>query len=221
MGVGSDNQTRSSQNEFNPQSIANLDNPTFNAHVYRKTGETEVDLSFNLHGTGQSQLDFPVPFLRHMLQLFAAHGRFDLTVIATGDVDVDNHHLVEDIGLVLGKALHQAVGNKAGIQRYGQRFTPMDETLARAVLDLSGRPAFVLSAQFPAQQVGTFPTELVREFFKSLTNEGRMALHLDVLYGENTHHMIEALFKAVAAALREAVTVEANSGIPSTKGVLE
>lgn len=193
---------------------------TFQASIIRETGETSVQLSLNLHGSGQVALDFPVPFLRHMLHLFAVHGRFDLDIRAMGDVDVDDHHLVEDIGLALGKALHQALGDKRGIRRYGERHTPMDETLARAVIDLSGRPAFVLRGNIPSERIGTFPTELVREFFKSFANEGRLALHLAVLYGENSHHMVEALFKATGAALRLAVEV-VGTGVPSTKGVLE
>ncbi|MCF8564038.1 imidazoleglycerol-phosphate dehydratase HisB [Alicyclobacillus tolerans] len=195
-------------------------NAPFQATIHRVTGETRVDLSLSLHGTGVCELDFPVPFLRHMLHLFAVHGRFDLKIAADGDIDVDDHHLVEDIGLSLGRALHQALGDKKGIRRYGERHTPMDETLARAVVDLSGRPAFVLQGEIPAERIGTFPTELVSEFFKSFVNEGRLNLHLAILYGENSHHMVEALFKATAAALREAVVVEAN-GVLSSKGVLE
>jgi imidazoleglycerol-phosphate dehydratase len=194
--------------------------PQFEARIQRVTGETSVDLTLRLRGTGQATLNFPVPFLRHMLHLFAVHGKFDLSIDATGDVDVDAHHLVEDIGLCLGKAFHQALGDKRGIRRYGERHTPMDETLARAVVDLSGRPAFVLLGDIPAERIGEFPTELVREFFKSFANEGRFALHLAILYGENSHHMVEALFKATAAALRMAVAEDV-PGIPSTKGVLE
>ncbi|MCL6625308.1 MAG: imidazoleglycerol-phosphate dehydratase HisB [Alicyclobacillus shizuokensis] len=200
--------------------VADFEQPTFRAEVARNTGETEIELRLNLRGNGQADLDFPVPFLRHMLHLFAVHGRFDLTIRATGDVDVDDHHLVEDIGLCLGKAVHAALGNKRGIRRYGERHTPMDETLARAVIDLSGRPAFVLRADIPAERIGTFPTELVAEFFKSLANEARMALHLAVLYGDNSHHMVEALFKATAAALRMAVAADGDR-VPSSKGVLE
>jgi imidazoleglycerol-phosphate dehydratase len=191
------------------------------ATIDRVTGETSIHLELNVYGTGQVDLDFPVPFLRHMLHLFAAHGRFDLKIHATGDVDVDDHHLVEDIGLCLGKALYQALGDKRGIRRYGERHTPMDETLARAVIDLSGRPAFVMLGDIPAERVGSFSTELVREFFKSFANEARMALHLAILYGENSHHMIEALFKATGAALRMATTREDGESVPSTKGVLE
>lgn len=194
--------------------------PTFTATVNRSTGETSVNLTLNLHGTGQVDLDFPVPFLQHMLHLVAVHGRFDLAITATGDIDVDDHHLVEDIGLCLGQAIHQALGTKQGIRRYGERHTPMDETLARAVLDVSGRPAFVLQADIPAERIGTFSTELVREFFKSVANESRMALHLCVLYGDDSHHMVEGLFKAFAAALAMAVEV-VGTAVPSSKGVLE
>jgi imidazoleglycerol-phosphate dehydratase len=194
--------------------------PTFQAELTRQTGETSVQLKLNLRGSGKASLDFPVPFLRHMLHLFTVHGGFDLEIVADGDVDVDDHHLVEDIGLTLGKAVYQALGNKAGIHRYGERHTPMDETLARSVIDISGRPAFVLVGDIPDSRIGTFPTELVREFFKSFANEARIALHLAVLYGENSHHMVEALFKATGAALKEAVSPN-GSQVPSTKGVLE
>ncbi|MBF8377768.1 imidazoleglycerol-phosphate dehydratase HisB [Alicyclobacillus mali] len=199
---------------------SSMERPTFSAAIERETGETSVRLSLNLHGQGRALMDFPVPFLRHMLHLFTVHGSFDLTVSATGDVDVDDHHLVEDIGLCLGRAIREALGNKAGIRRYGERHVPMDETLARAVIDLSGRPAFVLYAGFTDARIGTFPTELVHEFFKSVANEARMALHLAVLYGENNHHMAEALFKAFGQALREAVEVT-EGGVRSSKGVLE
>lgn len=192
----------------------------FQAHIDRETRETSVHLTLNLNGSGRVQLDFPVPFLRHMLELFAVHGGFDLTIQATGDVDVDDHHLVEDIGLCLGKAIAEALGDKRGIRRYGERHTPMDETLGRAVLDLSGRPAFVLQGLIPAERIGSFPTELVAEFFKSVANEGRLALHLAILYGENSHHMVEALFKAFGAALAMACEVRGDV-VPSSKGVLE
>lgn len=197
-----------------------IQDPTFIGEVTRVTGETSVQLRIHLHGTGQVHLAFPVPFLQHMLHLFAVHGQFDLTVTATGDVDVDDHHLVEDIGLCLGKAVYQGLGNKKGIRRYGERHTPMDESLARAVLDISGRPAFVRIGEIPAARIGTFSTELVNEFFKSFANEARLALHLAVLYGENSHHMVEALFKATGAALAEAVQ-QVGHNVPSTKGVLE
>ncbi|MBX6353250.1 MAG: imidazoleglycerol-phosphate dehydratase HisB [Thermoflavifilum sp.] len=190
------------------------------ARVERTTRETSIDLFLRLRGRGEADLDMPVPFLRHMLELFAKHARADLIVRATGDVEVDDHHLVEDLGLALGRAIHQALGDKRGIRRYGERHTPMDETLARAVIDLSGRPAFVMLGDIPSERVGTFPTELVREFFKSVANEARMALHLAILYGENSHHMVEALFKAFAAALRMAVEADGDE-VPSTKGVLE
>ncbi len=201
-------------------SVSEQIKPTFQAQVERETGETSVSLKLDLHGTGKAALDFPVPFLRHMLHLFTVHGGFDLEISATGDVDVDDHHLVEDIGLSLGRAVYIALGNKAGIRRYGERHTPMDETLARSVIDISGRPAFVLIGDISDSRIGTFPTELVREFFKSFANEARLALHLAILYGENSHHMVEALFKATGAALKEAVT-ENGVQVLSTKGVLE
>ncbi|MCL6452343.1 MAG: imidazoleglycerol-phosphate dehydratase HisB [Alicyclobacillus sp.] len=194
--------------------------PSFAAEIVRETGETKVDLRLNLHGSGTVALNLPIPFLRHMLHLTAVHGRFDLVVTASGDVDVDDHHLVEDIGLCLGKAIHQALGDKRGIRRYGERHTPMDETLARAVIDLSGRPAFVLQGRVPSERIGTFSTELVSEFFKSVANEARMALHLAILYGDNSHHMVEGLFKAFGAALAMAVETVGDR-VPSSKGVLE
>lgn len=194
--------------------------PTFQATIERETGETQVSLTLNLHGQGNVELDVPVPFLKHMLHLFAVHGAFDLKIAADGDIDVDDHHLVEDIGLCLGRAIHLALGDKRGIRRYGERHTPMDETLARAVLDLSGRPAFVLHANFTNERIGSFPTELVAEFFKSVANESKMALHLAILYGENNHHMAEGLFKAFGAALAQAVTVHGQA-VVSSKGVLE
>jgi len=192
------------------------------AEITRTTGETSIEMKVAWRGTGKVQLDFPIPFLRHMLHLFAVHGQFDVSIRASGDVDVDDHHLVEDIGLCLGKSLQQALGDKRGIRRYGERHTPMDETLARAVVDFSGRPAFVLQAQIPAERIKSFDTELVREFFKSFANEARLALHLAVLYGDNSHHMVEALFKAAGAAIGEALQVVGDGGVvASTKGVLE
>jgi len=202
------------------------------AHIARATSETEIDLTLELDGDGTAHLEMPIPFLRHMLQLFAAHGGFRLDVQAQGDTDVDAHHLTEDIGLCLGRALRVALGDKSRIARYGERHVPMDETLARAVVDISGRSACVLQAQFSRDLVGDFPTELVFEFFKSVANEAKMAIHLAVLYGDNTHHQVEALFKAFGRALAEAVTVPSalhsevggvplGPSVPSTKGLVE
>lgn len=192
------------------------------AHVKRNTHETSIQLSFQVDGTGESKLSTGVPFLEHMLQLFAKHGHFDLTVQAKGDIEIDDHHTVEDIAIVLGKAIHQALGDKKGIRRYGQAMVPMDEALAQVVIDLSGRPHLEFRADFPRQQVGTFDTELVHEFFWKLALEARMTLHVIVHYGQNTHHIIEACFKALGRALDEATQIDPRiEGVPSTKGVLE
>ncbi|MBX6394734.1 MAG: imidazoleglycerol-phosphate dehydratase HisB [Alicyclobacillaceae bacterium] len=188
--------------------------------IHRTTGETDIRLSLDLDGEGRRQLDVPVPFLRHMLDLFAKHGSFDLVVRAAGDIEVDDHHTVEDLGICLGQAFRQAVGDKRGIRRYGTRYAPMDETLARAVVDVSGRGLLVFRASFPAERIGTFAVELVEEFFRAFAHNAGVTLHLEVLYGHNTHHMVEGLFKAFAGALREAVLEDGPPEIPSTKGVL-
>ncbi len=191
------------------------------AAICRNTTETQIELTFNLDGSGRRDLQLPVPFLRHMLDLFAAHGNFDLKIEAQGDVDIDDHHTVEDLGIALGQAFRQAVGDKAGIRRYGSRFTPMDESLAHVALDLSGRSYLVFQAAFPRADVGTFQTELVEEFFRAFAGNAGVTLHIRVLYGTNTHHMIEAIFKAFGGALADAVARDLKrSGIPSTKGVL-
>lgn len=191
------------------------------ATIQRDTTETQIELTLNLDGEGQRELDLPVPFLRHMLDGFAKHGGFDLTVRARGDIDIDDHHTVEDIGIVLGQAFKQAIGDKAGIRRYGNRFTPMDEALAQATLDISGRPFLVFNGAFPKEYVGTFNTELVEEFFRAFSSNSGVTLHINIHYGTNTHHMIEAVFKAFGGALSEAVHRDPNiKGIPSTKGVL-
>ncbi len=189
--------------------------------IYRKTGETEIKLKLGLDGAGDSSLDTGVPFMNHMLDLFAKHGHFNLEVEAKGDTDVDDHHTTEDIGICLGQAIVQALGDKRGIKRYGNAFVPMDETLAQVVIDLSNRPHLEFRASFPAQKVGTFDTELVHEFLWKLALEARMNLHVIVHYGQNTHHMIEAVFKALARALDEASTVDGRvKGVPSSKGML-
>ncbi|MBE3552238.1 MAG: imidazoleglycerol-phosphate dehydratase HisB [Kyrpidia tusciae] len=188
--------------------------------IHRTTGETDIRLTLDLDGEGRRNLELPVPFLKHMLDLFAKHGRFDLTVQATGDTEVDDHHTVEDIGICLGEAFARAVGDKRGIRRYGARYAPMDETLARAVADVSGRGMLVFRADFPAERVGKFPTELVEEFFRAFAHHAGVTLHLEVLYGRNAHHMVEGLFKAFAGALREAVLLDGPMEVPSTKGVL-
>ncbi|MGP7819406.1 imidazoleglycerol-phosphate dehydratase HisB [Niallia sp. 01092] len=191
------------------------------AAISRKTGETNIQLSFNVDGEGVAEIDTGVPFMNHMLDLFTKHGQFNLTVQATGDIEVDDHHTTEDIGICLGQALKDAVGDKKGIKRYGNSFVPMDETLAQVVVDLSNRPHLEFRAEFPSQKVGTFDTELVHEFLWKLALEARMNLHVILHYGQNTHHMIEAIFKALARALDEATTIDPRiKGVPSTKGML-
>jgi imidazoleglycerol-phosphate dehydratase len=189
--------------------------------VKRQTNETNIELTFNIDGEGQSNIITGLPFLNHMLDLFAKHGQFDLIVQASGDTDVDDHHTTEDIGICLGQVLREALGDKKGIKRYGNAFVPMDETLAQVVVDLSNRPHLEMRAQFPNQKVGTFDTELVHEFMWKLALEARINLHIIVHYGQNTHHIIEAIFKALSRALDEATTIDPRiKGVPSTKGML-
>ncbi|UYZ21522.1 imidazoleglycerol-phosphate dehydratase HisB [Mesobacillus jeotgali] len=191
------------------------------ATVNRYTNETKIDLDFSIDGEGKTELETGVPFLSHMLDLFAKHGQFDLKVDAKGDVEVDGHHTTEDIGICIGQALRDALGDKKGIKRYGNAFVPMDEALAQVVIDLSNRPHLEMRAEFPAQQVGTFDVELVHEFLWKLALEARMNLHVIVHYGKNTHHMIEAVFKALGRALDEATTIDPRvKGVPSSKGML-
>ena len=191
------------------------------AAVSRKTGETNIQLSYNIDGEGISEIDSGVPFMNHMLDLFTKHGQFNLTVQANGDIEVDDHHTTEDIGICLGLALKDALGDKKGIKRYGNSFVPMDETLAQVVVDLSNRPHLEFRAEFPSNKVGTFDTELVHEFLWKFALEARINLHVILHYGKNTHHMIEAIFKALARALDEATTIDPRvKGIPSTKGLL-
>lgn len=178
-------------------------------------------MQFSLDGEGNASLDTGVPFLSHMLDLFARHGLFDLTVRAKGDIEIDYHHTVEDIAICLGQAIQQALGDKKGIKRYGHAFVPMDESLAQVVIDLSNRPHLEYRASYPSAQVGSFPVELVHEFLWKLALEARMTLHVIVHYGGNTHHMIEAIFKALGRALDEATAIDPRvKGIPSTKGML-
>ncbi|WP_025025561.1 imidazoleglycerol-phosphate dehydratase HisB [Caldalkalibacillus mannanilyticus] len=189
--------------------------------ITRKTNETDIQLAFQIDGAGKNELDTGVPFMNHMLDLFAKHGHFDLTVKAVGDIDIDDHHTTEDIGICLGLALKEALGDKKGIRRYGNSFVPMDETLAQVVVDLSNRPHLEFRAEFPQGKVGTFDTELVHEFLWKLALEARMNLHVILHYGSNTHHMIEAIFKALGRALDEATSIDPRvKGVPSTKGML-
>ncbi|MBB3869122.1 imidazoleglycerol-phosphate dehydratase HisB [Geobacillus sp. NFOSA3] len=191
------------------------------ASISRTTKETDIQLQFVIDGEGKAELDTGVPFLTHMLDLFTKHGQFNLTVTAKGDTEVDDHHTTEDIGICLGQALREALGDKKGIKRYGNAFVPMDEALAQVVVDLSNRPHFEFRGEFPSEKVGTFDVELVHEFLWKLALEARMNLHVIVHYGRNTHHMIEAVFKALGRALDEATMIDPRvKGVPSTKGML-
>ena len=189
------------------------------SEVSRETAETAVKLSLELDGSGRSEIDTGVGFLDHMLTLLALHGGFDLAVSCKGDLNVDAHHSVEDIGLCLGAALQQALGKKRGINRYGHIILPMDEALILCAVDLSGRPCLRYTANIPSQKVGEFDTELARELFQAVANTALMSLHIRQLDGENSHHIIEGMFKAFGRALRHAVAVTGGA-LPSTKGVL-
>ena len=189
--------------------------------VERRTKETEVLVELNLDGAGKHQIKTSIPFLDHMLSLFSAHGLFDMKVKARGDREIDDHHTAEDLGICLGSALKQALGGKEGITRYGSATVPMDESLASVHVDLSGRPALVFYLPFRRRKIGDFDTELVREFFQALVNNGSLTIHAQVVYGSNGHHMVESLFKALGRALRQAVSRDERiKGIPSTKGRL-
>lgn len=191
------------------------------AAIERKTNETNISLSLNIDGSGKTELNSDVHFLNHMLDLFTKHGQFDLVVAADGDIEIDDHHTTEDIGICLGQALREALGDKRGIKRYASVFVPMDEALAQVVIDISNRPHLEFRAEFPSAQVGAFTTELVHEFLWKFALEARITLHVIVHYGRNTHHMIEAVFKALGRALDEATTIDPRiQGVPSTKGVL-
>jgi imidazoleglycerol-phosphate dehydratase len=190
------------------------------AHVNRRTAETSVDLLLSLDGSGVSTIETGVGFFDHMLTHIAKHGGFDLTLRATGDLQVDEHHLIEDVGICLGKALAEALGDKRGIERFGSGFVTMDEALARTIIDLSGRSYLVFHASFSRETINDFPLEMVKEFFQAIANEGRMNLHVALLYGNNAHHQVEAVFKSFGRALRQAVRETGSGGIPSTKGVL-
>ena len=192
------------------------------ATVNRKTAETDIALTLNLDGSGKSDIDTGVGFLDHMLTLFASHGRFDLTVKCAGDTYVDDHHSVEDIGISLGKAFFEALGDKRGIHRYGDTVLPMDETLVLSAVDFSGRDFLGYDLAIPTEKVGTFDTELVEEFWLGFVRQANCALHIRTLCGKNSHHIIEGAFKSVGRSLRQAVAIDAEfkDEIPSTKGVL-
>ena len=192
------------------------------ASIKRKTKETDISLDLNLDGRGSYSINTSIPFLDHMLSLTCKHGLFDMKLKAKGDIDIDDHHTVEDIGIVLGKALKQAVGDMKGIARYGQASVPMDEALASVSLDISGRPYFVYKVEFPKKsKLKDFDPDLIEDFLQAFVSNSSITLHINALYGRNIHHIIEAIFKGLGRALREAVTINPKvKGIPSTKGKL-
>jgi len=192
------------------------------AELTRETAETRIAVAVNLDGRGAHEVATGVGFFDHMLAQLSRHSLIDMTVKAQGDLHIDDHHTVEDVGIALGRALREALGAKAGIRRYGSCLLPMDETLVRAALDLSGRPFLVWNVPFPTEKIGTFDAQLVREFLTALAMNGGITLHVDLLTGANSHHIAEAAFKAVARALREAVELDprADGALPSTKGTL-
>jgi len=191
------------------------------AEIKRKTKETEIKLKLNLDGSGRNSVTTGIPFFDHMLSLLAYHGAIDLTLEATGDISVDSHHTIEDIGICLGEGIRKALGEGKGIYRYGFAMIPMDETLGSVALDISMRPYLVFNMKLRRSKIGNFDLEMVEEFFKALCNHGGITLHINLLYGKNSHHMIEAVFKAFGRALRQAISIDERlSGIPSTKGLL-
>lgn len=192
-----------------------------NSKILRETKETNVEIALELDGQGECSIKTGIGFLDHMLTLFGTHGLFNLNVTAKGDIEVDGHHTVEDIGIVLGQCFKEALGDKKGIKRYATVFVPMDEALATVSIDISNRPFLVFQAEFTSERLGEFDTELTEEFFRAFSYNAGITLHARVLYGKNTHHMIEAMFKAMGQALREAVIIDERiQGVMSTKGVL-
>ena len=191
------------------------------AEIFRKTKETEVSMELDLDGTGQGKISTTVAFMDHMLNLFARHGLMDLIIKSHGDTQVDDHHLVEDMGICLGDAVKKALGDKKGIQRYGSAMIPMDESLCSLVMDISGRPYLIFNVELKSKKSDKFDYSLLREFFKSFSDHSGITLHINLLYGRNNHHIAEAIFKALALALRKAVTIHGRiEGILSTKGSL-
>ena len=190
--------------------------------VTRKTNETEIAVEVNLEGTGAGRIATGVGFFDHMLDQLARHSLMDLTISAKGDLHIDDHHTVEDVGIALGQALKQAMGDKRGLTRYADCLLPMDETLTRVAVDVSGRPFLVFRTEFPTPKIGTFDTELVREFFQALAINGGLTLHIETLHGLNSHHIAESCFKGVARALKAAVAIDPRQAdaVPSTKGAL-
>ena len=192
------------------------------ASVVRNTSETQIELTINLDGTGQAELSTGLPFFEHMLTQIARHGLIDIHIQATGDLEVDAHHMVEDVGIVLGQALNEAAGDKSGLTRYGHAYVPLDEALSRVVIDFSGRPGLFYNIPFTRSAVGGFDVDLFREFFQGFVNHAQVTLHIDNLKGDNSHHQIETVFKAFGRALRMALNPDPRMGgmIPSTKGSL-
>lgn len=191
------------------------------AEVVRKTAETKVEMQLNIDGNGNSSIDTGVGFFNHMLTLMTKHGFMDLAVKCDGDSDVDDHHSVEDVGIVLGQAFLQALGDKAGIRRYASVFTPMDESLSQVSIDISGRPFLYFDVEIPTEKVGTFDTELVEEFFRAFVNQSGVTLHIQLLHGKNSHHIIESIFKGFGRVLDEATAIDERiKGVRSTKGML-
>lgn len=189
--------------------------------ITRTTKETDIELELNLDGEGRSNVDTGVGFLDHMLTLFAKHGGFDLNLKCKGDIEVDNHHSIEDIGIALGQALKECLSDKSGITRYANVYLPMDESLVRCTIDISGRSYLVFNSEFTREFVGDMETEMVEEFFRAVTDNSRITMHITCLYGKNTHHIIEAMFKGFGRCLKQAVTIDPNlKGVLSTKGVL-
>jgi imidazoleglycerol-phosphate dehydratase len=191
------------------------------AKILRKTAETDISIAINLDGKGSGKISTTVAFIDHMLNLFARHGLFDLVIKGKGDTHIDDHHLIEDMGICLGNAVKKALGDKKGIVRYGSATVPMDESLCSVAIDISGRPYLVYNVEFKSKKIGAFDFSLIREFFKSFSDHSGMTLHINLIYGKNNHHMAEAIFKAFALALRKAVTIHGRiEGILSTKGSL-
>jgi imidazoleglycerol-phosphate dehydratase len=191
------------------------------ANIKRETKETSIEVVLDLDGQGNSEIETGIPFLNHMLELFAKHGLFDLKIKAQGDLEIDAHHTVEDIGICLGQSLKQAVGDKKGIKRFGDSTIPMDESLVLTAVDISGRPHLEYDVDLPVELIGTFDTTLTPEFLQALVNEAGLTLHVKVLAGRNAHHIIEAIFKGLARTLRQAVKIDHRvEGVPSTKGTL-
>lgn len=200
----------------------NIDTPARRAEVTRNTQETRITAAVNLDGRGEASLDTGIPFLEHMLEQVARHGLLDLAVRASGDLAIDAHHTVEDIGITLGQAVARAVGDKKGIHRYGHAYVPLDEALSRVVVDFSGRPGLSYHVEYPRARIGDFDVDLVREFFQGFVNHAQVTLHIDCLRGRNAHHIAETVFKAFGRALREALAPDARAFgvVPSTKGSL-